>query len=96
MEGITTKISVLFAVITSIIAWWKNNSFTPAAQSGDELMNALKIGGEGSELMYYNQNNYTSIKYDNPNTSRVETISSSGCGVAAACIVCNTLVDPQM
>lgn len=54
-------------------------------------MQSLKIGGEGSELLYYNQNNYSNIKYDNPNTSRVETISLSGCGAASACIVFNTL-----
>ena len=95
-DEISEAISVVFAVITSIVAWWKNNSFTLAAQSGDELMNALKIGGEGSSLMYYNQNNYSNVKYDNPSTSKVETISSSGCGVAAACIVFNTLAGKEL
>lgn len=95
-EEISEAISVVFAVATSIIAWWKNNSFTPAAISGDELMNSLKIGGEGDDLMYYNQNNYSNVKYDNPNTSKVETISSSGCGVAAACIVFNTLAGKEL
>ena len=95
-EEISEAISVLFAVVTSIIAWWKNNSFTPAAISGDELMQSLKIGGEGSELFYYNQNNYSNVKYDNPSTSKIETISSSGCGVASACIVFNTLAGKEL
>lgn len=95
-DEISEAISVVFAVITSIIAWWKNNSFTLAARSGDELMNSLKIGGEGSSLMYYNQNNYSNVKYDNPSTKKVETISSSGCGVAAACIAFNTLAGKEL
>ena len=95
-EEISEAISVLFAVVTSVIAWWKNNSFTPAAISGDELMQSLKIGGEGSELFYYNQNNYSNVKYDNPSTSRIENISTSGCGVAAACIVLNTLAGKEL
>ena len=95
-EEISEAISVIFAVVTSVIAWWKNNSFTPAAISGDELMQSLKIGGEGDDLMYYNQNNYSNVRYDNPNTSKVETISSSGCGVASACIAFNTLAGKEL
>ena len=29
-------------VITALIAWWKNNSFTNAAKAGDALMHELK------------------------------------------------------
>lgn len=89
-EEISEAISVVFAAVTSIIAWWKNNSFTKAAIDADEYMNELKSGGEGG-TMYYNQCNYSNVGYDNPNTSKYETIATSGCGVCAACMVVNTL-----
>lgn len=95
-ETFRQGIDALLLIAAAGWGYWKNNSFTPAAISGDELMQSLKIGGEGSELMYYNQNNYTNIKYDNPNTSKIETISSSGCGVASACIVFNTLAGKEL
>lgn len=31
-------VSFAFAVITSIAAWWKNNSFTEPAQQADEII----------------------------------------------------------
>ena len=34
--------SLLATIITSLIAWWKNNSFTPAAIKGDEVMKKEK------------------------------------------------------
>lgn len=95
-DEISEAISVIFAVVTSLIAWWKNNSFTPEAISADAYMQDLKIGGEGSNLIYYNQNNYSNVKYDNPSTKSVETIKTSGCGVAAACIVFNTLAGKEL
>ena len=30
-------------------------------------------------MFYYNQMDYENIKYDNPSTSKVETIKTSGC-----------------
>lgn len=44
-EDINTLISTGFTVITAVIAWWKNNSFTSAAIAGDELKDKLKEGG---------------------------------------------------
>lgn len=37
-EMVTAIVSDLAIIITSIIAWWKNNSFTMAAILGDETM----------------------------------------------------------
>lgn len=44
-EDINTLISTGFTVITAVIAWWKNNSFTSAAIAGDKLKDKLKEGG---------------------------------------------------
>ena len=33
-------------VITALIAWWKNNSFTKAAIAGDDTKTAFKLGVE--------------------------------------------------
>lgn len=41
-ETITQIVSVLFTVITALIAWWKNNSFTKAARYGDKAMNTYR------------------------------------------------------
>lgn len=30
-------VSEIFVVVTSLIAWWKNNSFTDKAQEGDKI-----------------------------------------------------------
>lgn len=35
-------VSIGFTVVTAIVTWWKNNSFTTAAQIGDSTMNQLK------------------------------------------------------
>ena len=44
-EGdINTLIATGFTVVTAVIAWWKNNSFTQAAIRGDEVKAALKEG----------------------------------------------------
>ena len=34
--------SLIATIVTSGIAWWKNNSFTQAAIAGDELMKEKK------------------------------------------------------
>ena len=31
-------VSLTATIITTVVAWWKNNSFTRAALAGDELM----------------------------------------------------------
>ncbi len=38
----TNIISTLWTVIASVLAWWKNNSFTGEAIQADEYMNELK------------------------------------------------------
>ena len=45
-ETVQLLVSTLFTVITAIITWWKNNSFTQAALEGDEVMNKRKAKGE--------------------------------------------------
>lgn len=45
---------------------------------------------------YYNQNNYTNISYDNPSTSKKETIATSGCGVCSACMTLNNLCGKEL
>ena len=37
-EQITEVISLAFTVVSALIAWWKNNSFTQAAITADETM----------------------------------------------------------
>lgn len=39
---IETVISTTFTIIVSLVAWWKNNSFTEEAQKADEYMKKLK------------------------------------------------------
>ena len=36
--------SLVFTVISTIWAWWKNNSFSVSAQDGDKVMKALESG----------------------------------------------------
>ena len=48
-EQVTEFLSMLFTGVTSVIAWWKNNSFTSAAIEGDNLKNALKEGTVNAE-----------------------------------------------
>ena len=45
-EQITSLVSVLFTVITALIAWWKNNSFTQAARQADKEMKEIKSAKE--------------------------------------------------
>ena len=37
-DNINTLISTGFTIVSAIIAWWKNNSFTQAAIMADEVM----------------------------------------------------------
>ena len=41
-DEIYTLVSTLFTVVTAIIAFWKNNSFTPEAIEADKVMRELK------------------------------------------------------
>lgn len=41
-NAIYQVVSALAAVLASIWAWWKNNSFTAAAQEADQLCSDLK------------------------------------------------------
>ena len=44
-EQVTEGISLAFTVVTALIAWWKNNSFTAAAIQADETLKELKTNG---------------------------------------------------
>ena len=37
-DNINTLISTGFTIVSALIAWWKNNSFTQAAIMADEVM----------------------------------------------------------
>lgn len=39
---LTEVISFVFTVVTSVVAWWKNNDFTKEAMEGTALMKRLK------------------------------------------------------
>ena len=41
-ESINTLISTGFTIVTAIVAWWKNNSFTQSALKADEVMREEK------------------------------------------------------
>lgn len=41
-EQLTEFVGVTFVIVTSLIAWWKNNSFTKEAIAADLYMNQLK------------------------------------------------------
>lgn len=41
-DEIYQTVSLVATLITSLIAWWKNNSFTSAAIEADRLMESLK------------------------------------------------------
>lgn len=49
-EQVTEVLSLVFTIAASLWAWWKNNSFTPAAIKADELMDELK-GGDKNETV---------------------------------------------
>ena len=41
-EDINTLISTTFTIVSAVAAWWKNNSFTQAAITADEIMKEEK------------------------------------------------------
>lgn len=41
-EMVYQAVSIVFTVVTALVTWWKNNSFTAAAQVGDSAMKQLK------------------------------------------------------
>ncbi len=48
-DSIYQLVSLVFTVVTTVIAWWKNNSFTQAAIIADKVLKdekALKKEGE--------------------------------------------------
>lgn len=49
-DQVTEVLSLVFTIGASLWAWWKNNSFTPAAIKADELMEELK-GGDKHEAV---------------------------------------------
>lgn len=47
-EQISDVISVIFTIVTSLVAAWKNNSFTEEAIKADEYLKELKEGAENN------------------------------------------------
>lgn len=45
-DDINTLISTIFTIVTALIAWWRNNSFTQPALKADEVMKELKTNKE--------------------------------------------------
>lgn len=45
-EQLTELVGVAFVVVTALIAWWKNNSFTKEAIKADEYLKELREGRE--------------------------------------------------
>lgn len=43
-EQVTELVTLLCTVVAAVWAWWKNNSFTPAAIMADEVMHDIKAG----------------------------------------------------
>ena len=41
-DTINTLVGTIFTIVTALIAFWKNNSFTQAAIKADEIMKELK------------------------------------------------------
>lgn len=41
-DDVSTVVSTLWTIVSAIVAWWKNNSFTQDAISADEYLNELK------------------------------------------------------
>lgn len=43
-EQVAEFLSLVFTIVTSLWAWWKNNSFTKAAIEADNVKDAIKSG----------------------------------------------------
>lgn len=50
-EQVTELLTLCCTIGASVWAWWKNNSFTQAALTCDEVMHDLKKGNFGIELV---------------------------------------------
>ncbi len=44
-DDVNTLISTIFTVVSAVVAWWKNNSFTQSALKADEVMREDKLCG---------------------------------------------------
>ena len=49
-EDINTLISTIFTIVSAIVAWWKNNSFTKPAIEADEVMKELKASKKAVDV----------------------------------------------
>lgn len=45
-ETINNLITLIFTVVTALVAWWKNNSFTKNALAADEILKQLRENSE--------------------------------------------------
>ena len=45
-EQVNTLVSTIWTVVAAVVAWWKNQSFTPQAIEADAVMKDLKQGRE--------------------------------------------------
>ena len=48
-EQVSEVISVIFTIVTSLTAAWKNNSFTEEAIKADEYLRELKEGADNGD-----------------------------------------------
>lgn len=46
---ITEIVANIWTICAALAAWWKNNSFTPAARIADVIMRALKAGKKSED-----------------------------------------------
>lgn len=46
-DTINTLVGTIFTVVTALVAFWKNNSFTPEAIEADEVLKELKAAKKG-------------------------------------------------
>lgn len=44
-EQVYAGVSAIVTVVAALVAWWKNNSFTPCAQRADEVLRVLQKEG---------------------------------------------------
>lgn len=41
-DDVATVVSLIFTIVSTVVAWWENNSFTQAAIEADEYRKANK------------------------------------------------------
>ena len=44
-DDVYQLVSIIFTIVTAVVAWWYNNSFTKKAIRADKYLDALKNGG---------------------------------------------------